>query len=63
MLVDNMDNAAFEAYSAWPERIYILSPNGRIHYEGGPGPFGFDPDEARESLDSLLERLADSATR
>jgi hypothetical protein len=54
MLVDNMDNAAFEAYSAWPERIYILSSGGRIHYKGGPGPFGFHPAEARESLLDLI---------
>jgi len=54
MLVDTMDNAAFEAYSAWPERIYILTGDGRIHYKGGPGPFGFDPVEARNSLVALL---------
>ena len=50
MLVDGMENAAFEAYSAWPERIYILSNDGRIHYKGGPGPFGFDPAESRAAL-------------
>jgi hypothetical protein len=54
MLVDGFDNAAFEAYSAWPERIYILGPNGTIHYKGGPGPFGIDPGEARDSLVKLL---------
>ena len=34
----HLEDAAFEAYSAWPERIYILSPDDRIHYKGGPGP-------------------------
>jgi hypothetical protein len=58
MAVDTMDNAAFEAYSAWPERIYIVSPGGCIHYKGGPGPFGFDMEEARESLLSLLSSSA-----
>lgn len=55
MLVDGFDNAAFEAYSAWPERIHILSPDGTIHYKGGPGPFGFDPEEARQHLMRLLD--------
>ena len=54
-LVDGMDNAAFEAFSAWPERIYIINQAGRIHYRGGPGPWEFDPQEAQASLVSLLE--------
>jgi hypothetical protein len=54
MLVDDMDNPAFEAYSAWPERIYVLQPDGRVGYVGGPGPFGFNPKEARELLQSLV---------
>lgn len=54
-LVDGMDDVAVEAFSAWPERIYIVNPAGRIHYRGGPGPWGFDPHEARISLISLLE--------
>lgn len=53
-LVDGMDDAAAEAFSAWPERIYIVNPAGRIHYRGGPGPHGFDAAEAKESLIALL---------
>lgn len=53
-LVDGMDNAAYEAFSAWPERIYIIDSNNHVHYRGGPGPFEFNVDEARASLSSLL---------
>jgi len=53
-LVDGMDDAAAEAFSSWPERIYIADTGGRIHYRGGPGPYEFDPEEARESLVRLL---------
>ncbi len=53
-LVDGMDDAAAEAFSSWPERIYIADTRGRIHYRGGPGPYEFDPEEARESLVRLL---------
>jgi hypothetical protein len=54
VLVDGFDNAAFEAYSAWPERIYVLSTDGTVSYKGGPGPFGFDPAEARGHLLTLV---------
>ncbi len=53
-LVDGMDNAAFEVFSAWPERIYIVNKNGIIHYRGGHGPWEFSPSEARASLVQLL---------
>jgi len=52
-LVDGMDNAAAEVFAAWPERIYILN-KGKIHYKGGPGPYEFNPEEAKESLMQLL---------
>lgn len=54
-LVDGMDNAAGDAFAAWPERMYIIAPSGSMHYCGGPGPFDFDPQEARESLLTLLD--------
>lgn len=54
ILVDGMDNAAMETFSAWPERIYIADSRSRIHYVGGHGPFDFKPEEARASLLNLL---------
>jgi hypothetical protein len=54
-LVDGMDNAVSEAFAAWPERMYIINAEGKMHYCGGPGPFDFNPQEARESLMNLLE--------
>jgi hypothetical protein len=55
-----MDDRADKAYAAWPERIYVIARGGRIEYKAGPGPFGFEPDEAAESLARLLARGADS---
>jgi type I thyroxine 5'-deiodinase len=52
--VDPMDARADKAYSAWPERIYILGVGGRIEYRAEPGPFGFKPDEAEKSLKRLV---------
>ena len=48
--VDDMGNAADLAYSAWPERLYIIDENGRIAYRGGMGPFNYNPAEARAWL-------------
>lgn len=48
--VDDMNNAANDAYAAWPERLYILDENGSIAYKGGNGPFKYDPKEIRAWL-------------
>jgi hypothetical protein len=48
--VDEMNNAANDAYAAWPERLYILDESGRISYKGGNGPFKYDPKEVRAWL-------------
>jgi hypothetical protein len=47
--IDDINNAAEGAYSAWPERLYIVE-NGRIAYRGGMGPFHYDPAEVRAWL-------------
>jgi len=33
--IDDMSNAANDAYAAWPERIYIIDESGHIAYRGG----------------------------
>jgi hypothetical protein len=48
--IDEMNNAANDAYAAWPERLYVLDENGRISYKGGNGPFKYDPKEVRAWL-------------
>ena len=48
--IDDMSNAADLAYSAWPERIYIIDESGHIAYRGGIGPFNYKPAEARDWL-------------
>lgn len=53
VLVDGMDDAVSEAFSAWPERLYVVERGGRIAYAGGPGPFEFDPGAAADVLVAL----------
>lgn len=48
--IDDMSNAANDAYAAWPERLYIIDESGHIAYRGGMGPFNYNPTEVREWL-------------
>jgi hypothetical protein len=48
--VDDMKNAANDAYAAWPERLYIIDENSKIAYRGGIGPFNYKPAEVRAWL-------------
>ena len=48
--VDDMSNAANDAYAAWPERFYIIDVSGHIAYRGGMGPFNYKPSEVRDWL-------------
>ena len=52
--IDGMDNRADAAFAAWPERIYIVAPGGRVAYKGGMGPFEFDVEAAGKKLSELL---------
>jgi hypothetical protein len=48
--IDEMSNAANDAYAAWPERLYIVDERGQISYKGGNGPFKYNPKEVRAWL-------------
>ena len=52
MLLDNMENEAEEKYNSWPDRLYLIGPNGKITYQGGMGPLYFDVDEFEEAVNS-----------
>jgi hypothetical protein len=54
LLVDGMDDVVSEAFAAWPERIYVIRADGVVGYRGGPGPWGFDPDEATAALEEIV---------
>jgi iodothyronine deiodinase-like protein len=54
VLLDGMENQADRAYNAWPERLYVISGEGTIAYQGGKGPYGFNPPELAEFLRGCL---------
>jgi len=53
-LVDGLYDAVNHAYGAWPDRLYIVAPDGTIAFAGAPGPKGFDPDEVEAKLKSMV---------
>ena len=52
LVVDTLDDDAMKAFGAWPERLYVIRPDGTVGYKGGMGPFLFRPSE----VESWLER-------
>ncbi len=40
-LVDDMLDSTAVRYAAWPERIFVVNPDGRIGFAGGCGPSNF----------------------
>ena len=53
MLLDDMTNQVDTAYSALPERLYLLDAEGVIAYRSGPGPFGFDVDAWLAAIEAV----------
>lgn len=52
-LLDGMEDRTERAYTAWPDRMYVIDTQGRVAYKSDPGPFGFS---ARE-LEQALQRI------
>ena len=53
VVLDDVHDSVARAYGAWPDRLYVIDARGRVAYQGGPGPFGFQPDEVRRFLSSM----------
>ena len=53
-LLDDMQNSTDLAYSALPERLYVLDSAGDIVYKSGPGPYGFDVDAWERAIERVL---------
>ena len=56
-LIDDMENTAARAYKGWPDRLYIVGKDGKIAYQGGPGPAGFEPSDMEVALKAELGRI------
>jgi len=54
VLVDDMMDSVAKAYSAMPDRLFILDAEGKIAYRGERGPRGFRVDEMEKAILKLL---------
>jgi hypothetical protein len=55
-LIDGIEDGVEQAYTGWPERLYVIAPGGHITYKSGAGPFGFAPKEMEAHLCQLLAK-------
>jgi len=53
-LVDELDNRVEEAYTGWPDRLYVIDKEGRVAHKSAAGPIGFKPEEVEATLKRLL---------
>jgi hypothetical protein len=49
-VLDEFGNSTERAYTAWPDRMYLIDGTGRVAYKSKPGPFGFEPEELKKAL-------------
>ena len=54
-LLDEMTNEVDEAYSALPDRLYLIDEKGDVAYRSGRGPMGFRPDEFESAIQTHLD--------
>jgi Iodothyronine deiodinase len=54
-LVDEPDNRVERAYTAWPDRLYVIDRHGLIAHKSAAGPFGFKPADVEATLKRILE--------
>ena len=54
VIVDAIDNEVARRYGGWPDRLYLIGRDGRVAFQGGEGPFGFEPEELAAAIESEL---------
>ena len=54
-VLDVFGNSTEQAYTAWPDRIYLIDARGRVAYKSTPGPFGFKPEELKNALTRVVQ--------
>ena len=53
--LDEFGNSTEQAYTGWPDRLYLIDRQSRVAYKSKPGPLGFHPDELRAALVKTLQ--------
>jgi Iodothyronine deiodinase len=54
-VLDEFGNSTEQAYTGWPDRLYLIDTNGHVVYKSRPGPFGFKPDDLKAALVKVVK--------
>jgi Iodothyronine deiodinase len=54
LVLDDMSDSVANAYSAYPDRLYVVDAGGRVANRGGPGPWLFDVASWERTITELL---------
>jgi type I thyroxine 5'-deiodinase len=54
-LLDHIEDSTEQAYTGWPDRLYVIDQDGRVAYKSDPGPYGFTPAAMEVALKKVLE--------
>ena len=54
-VLDEFGNSTEQAYTGWPDRLYLIDTSRRVVYKSKPGPFGFKTDELRAAIAKLVK--------
>jgi type I thyroxine 5'-deiodinase len=53
-VLDEFGNSTESAYTAWPDRLYLIDAAGRVAYKSRPGPFGFSADQLKAAIQKAV---------
>jgi peroxiredoxin len=53
-LLDELDDSTEAAYTAWPDRMFVIDTDGIVTFKSQPGPWGFQPEHLEDALGKLL---------
>jgi len=60
-VLDEFGNSTESAYTAWPDRLYLIDAAGRVAYKSRPGPFGFKADELKAAIQKAVPAPAEGS--
>ena len=52
-VLDAFGNSTESAYTAWPDRLYLIDRTGKVAYKSKPGPYGFKPNELQTAMRNI----------
>ena len=55
-VLDEFGNFTESAYTAWPDRMYLIDGDGKVAFKTPPGPFGFKPDKLEAALKKVTAK-------